>query len=296
MLQILRRRHNFSALAFLLPAILLLLLLGAFPMGYSIYLSFTNTILSKRPPYSFVGLQNYVALFQDRLFLNSLWKTLYFSILLIFGLLFFGTTVAFLLNQNFRAKGVVLATVLIPWAIPKVVNALIWKWVFDGNFGIFNVILKQMGIIKEFKFWFIESPMLGLALMAMASIWKEMPLVAILILAALQTVPRELYEAATIDGAGALARLFYVTLPNIRPALAVALILTTISSVKTFDLVAVLTQGGPGDQTMLTYYYAYILGFNYLNIGRAAAVAYLISVGLVILTIVYYVTVYKRET
>ncbi|MEM3485374.1 MAG: sugar ABC transporter permease [Candidatus Methanomethyliaceae archaeon] len=273
---------------YLSPSILLVFLLGILPIIYSVYLSFTNTILSKKPPYDFVGIRNYIHIITDKIFLTSLWKTIYYSGIVIPGVIFLGLFVSLLLTQKFHGKNFVLACLLIPWAIPKVVNGLIWKWIFDGNFGIVNIILQRLGFIKEFKHWFMESPALSLGIMGLITIWKEFPFVTIILLAALQTIDKEIYEAAHLDGAGPIARLVHITLPNIRGALLTVLLLTTIWCVKTFDLVAVLTQGGPGDQTMLTYYYIYILSFDYLNVGRGAAAAYFVTVFLLLSAIVYY--------
>ncbi|MBC7109120.1 MAG: sugar ABC transporter permease [Methanomassiliicoccales archaeon] len=283
-----KAREQIALIAFLLPSLLILLVMGGFPFVYSLYLSLTQTVLSKPPPYPFIGLQNYWALFQDKVFVNSLWKTAYFSSLMVIGILMFGLSIALLLNCPFRGKSAILALLLLPWAVPKVVNGLIWKWILDGNYGIFNAILQKLGIISEYKFWFMESPLLGLAMFAVVSIWKESSFVAVVILAALQTVPKELYEAAAIDGANWLGRFWHVTIPNIRSALLIVLILSTSWAVKTFDLVAVLTGGGPGDQTMLTYYYAYLLSFDYLDYGKGAAAAYVVSFILCIMAVLYY--------
>lgn len=276
------------ALLLLLPSLALFLGFGLFPLIYSLYLSFHNVILTKPGPYTFVGLGNYLSLLRDPVFLGSLWKTAYFSGLLIFGGTTLGMLLGLLLDQKFHGKTAVIALLLIPWAIPQVVNALIWKWIFDGNFGIFNALLTHIGVIREYKFWFSESPLLGLFVIALASMWKNIPFVALLILAALQTVPRELYDAAAMDGASSWSRFVHVTIPSIRYTLLIVLILQTTWAVKLFDLIQVLTQGGPGDYTMVTYYYVYILSFDYLNVGKGAAGAYIVVLIIFILAVIYY--------
>jgi len=281
--------HRFGVLL-LSPAFLLILVLVAYPIVYSLYLSFSDLVLSRSPVPRFVGLRNYAEMLRNPIFLASLWKTGFFSVSFLLATTIFGMLVALLLNNNFWGKNLVITSLLIPWAIPKVVNGLIWKWIYDGNYGILNAILVKLGIIGEYRFFFGGSPLSAILLISIANAWKLMPFVALMILAALQTIPKTLYEAAKVDGAGALQRFFKITVPQLKYSLIIIFILQTTAAVKVFDIIAVLTQGGPGDTTMVTYYYVYRVAFDYLNIGLASAGAYLVTAVIVVFAIVYYKT------
>ena len=282
------RSEGAFALGLLSPTLLLMLVLTAFPILYSIWLSLTDLVLSRGPRGDFVGLRNYWELFRNPTFVASLWKTGYFSVCFLAATLVFGMLVALLLNQEFKGKSFVITCLLIPWAIPNVVNGLIWKWIYDGNFGIFNAILVKLGVIHEYRFWFGESIPLSIFLISFANAWKLMPFVAMMLLAALQTIPRELYDAARVDGANVFQRFANVTVPHLKYSLIIIFILQTAHAVKVFDIIAVLTQGGPGDMTMVTYYYIYRIAFDYLKLGSASAGAYIVSLAITGLAVVYY--------
>ena len=162
------------------------------------------------------------------------------------------------------------------------------KWIFDGNYGILNAVLLKLGIIDHYIFWFGESPIIGILLIGLASVWKNVPFVTIFYLAALQTLPHDLYDAATVDGANALQQFLYVTVPQLRHTFVIVFILQTTWAVKLFDLIQVLTKGGPGDKTMVAYYYVYRQAFSYLNIGYGAAGAYIITLIIILFIVLYY--------
>jgi len=275
-------------LILLSPTILILLVLVGFPIVYSIYLSFFDLILSSPGKLNFVGLKNYVDILQNPVFLNSLWKTAWFTFSFLFGTTVTGMVIALMLNMRFIGKSVVITILLIPWAIPRVVNALIWKWIYDGNYGVLNAIFVRLGIIDQYKFWFGESPLISITLISVAYAWKMIPFVALLVLAALQTIPRELYEAAKVDGANGWTRFWKVTVPQLKYPLIIILILQTTRAIKVFDLIAVLTRGGPGDRTMVTYYYVYKIAFDYLNVSAGAAAAYVVTAIIVLFAVSYY--------
>ncbi len=276
-------------LILLSPTIIILLVLVGFPIAYSIYLSFFDLILSNPGDLNFVGLKNYVDILQNPVFLNSLWKTAWFTFSFLFGTTVTGMVIALMLNMKFVGKSVVITILLIPWAIPRVVNALIWKWIYDGNYGVLNAIFVKLGVIDQYKFWFGESPLISITLISVAYAWKMIPFVALLVLAALQTIPRELYEAAKVDGANGWTRFWKVTVPQLKYPLIIILILQTTRAIKVFDLIAVLTRGGPGDRTMVTYYYVYKIAFDYLNVSAGAAAAYVVTAIIVLFALLYYV-------
>lgn len=175
---------------------------------------------------------------------------------------------------------------MIPWAIPPVVNATVWKWIANSEYGSLNSILLSLGIIKEYRIW-LSSPFWSMMLVIVADVWKYTPLVALMLLAALQTIPEDLYEAAKIDGASPFRRFVSVTVPLVKPTIIVVLILRTFEAFKIFDLVFVMTRGGPSFKTTVISYYTYLETFSQLNVGRGASIAYIIVIFMSILSYLY---------
>ena len=190
-----------------------------------------------------------------------------------------GVLIALMLNRDFPRRWFVRMLALLPWAIPPVVNGIIWKWMLNPRYGALNGLLLQLGIIKtpdDYIIW-LGTPTLALLMVVLADVWKETPFIMLLFLAALQTIPRDLYEAARIDGAGPIRILFRITLPLIAPTLFVAVALRTIWALKSFDLIYSLTAGGPSNGTSVIAYYTYLESFVSLDLGRGAAAAYLLT-------------------
>jgi multiple sugar transport system permease protein len=182
---------------------------------------------------------------------------------------------------------------LLPWAVPSVVNGIMWKWIMNASYGALNGLLYSLGIIKDYIIW-LGSPSLALAMVVWADVWKETPFIMLLILAALQTIPKDLYEAARVDGANAIQTFFNVTIPLIRPVLFVAVALRTIWALKSFDLIYTLTSGGPSGGTSVVGYYTYLKSFVNLNLGRGAASAYIMTVVVLVLVVVYQRVLYRE--
>jgi multiple sugar transport system permease protein len=277
------------AYAMLAPMALVTLGLAFFPVAYSLFLSLHQWRLTRPTGPTFIGLANYVRVFNDPLFIASVWKTLYFSFVTVGLTVTLGLAVALLLNRpEVRAKGLFLSIIVVPWAIPNVVGGLMWKWIFDGNYGILNAALVATGITSEYRWWFNESPIVALTMIAVVEVWKNSPFCIVLFLAGLQNVPRNLYRAATMDGATPLQRFRFVTLPNIRLVVLAVLVLQTTWTLKAFDSIYVLTQGGPANNTLVTYFYVFRQAFSYLDMGYASAMAYVVTMAVLLLTLVYY--------
>ena len=270
------------------PAMILFLVLGLFPILYSLGVSFWNYRLNNPSQQHFIGLTNYIAMFNDPVFMSSLGKTVYYTLVTVVLSTGLGLLVALILNQKFKGKSLFLLVMLVPWAIPKVVNGLMWKWIYDGNFGILNAIMLHLGLIKEYQWWFTQSPLTAMNLVIVADVWKNVPFAALLLLTALQSVSVSLYEAARCDGASLWQQFRNVTLPNIRYTLMMVLILQTMWSLKAFDLIYVLTKGGPGTSTTITYYYVFQQAFDYLNQGYGSALAYFVSVLIIVFSGIYF--------
>jgi ABC-type sugar transport system permease subunit len=289
-----RTRGKSVALAFVAPALIALGAILAVPILYSIWLSLTEaTLATGKLEIPFVGLDNYLRLFSDKAVGNALFNTLYFTLVEVVGVVVLGLLTALLLNHPMARWGGFRVMLLLPWAIAPVANAVLWKWIYHSNYGILNTILLQLGIIDRNVTW-LGGAFQALNMILIVDIWKSTPFIAILLLAALQNIPQSLYRAARMDGAGPWQAFCHVTLPSLRTALAIAVILQTIWSLRTFDLIFVLTKGGPADGTVVMNFLAYRVTFNFLKFGYGSAIANLIfmtSLGLAIL----YLRLVRRE-
>jgi len=262
------------------------------PIGYVVYLSLHkyNILI---PAHPFVGFSNYLRLLSDPNFWNSLEVTLYFAFVGVTTEVTLALLIALFLNQRFRGQMILRTILLLPWAVPWVVNGIIWKWIYNPRFGALNALLQQLGIIKSYQVW-LGKPFLALNMMILADVWKETPFIAVMLLAGLQALPKELYEAAMVEGASAWRRFWSITLPLIRPVLFVALILRAIWSLKTFDLVFTLTQGGPSGGTSLLNYYIYTTSFSRLDFGYGSALSVVFVFLILIITIGCYKLVFRE--
>jgi len=197
-----------------------------------------------------------------------------------------GLGLALVLNQASLASAILNRVFLIPWALSFVVNGLMWKWMYNGDYGIINYVLFQVGLIDRYKSWLGMSSTALIAI-TIADAWKAIPFVGLILFSGLKSIPEELYEAAKVDGADTIRRFWFVTLPGLRPVLLVTLIIQTMWSILAFASIWPVTQGGPADATMLLNVYAYQQSFMYLNLGYGAALAYVIAGLILLLTIVY---------
>lgn len=264
-------------LAFLLVLPTLLLVFGVlfYPIAHTFVLSLTDTHLARQDSGSFIGLGNYATAAQDPEFIAAMGRTFYFALLTVPVEVGLGLLIALLLNQKFRGRGFVRGLIILPWALPYVVNGVMWKWILNANYGAFNALLSQVGIIDQYQVW-LGYPATAFHFVILASIWKETPVAVILLLAALQGIPRELYEAAKVDGASALQRVWSITLPLLRPVIAVTMVVKTVWALKEFDLIYVMTGGGPANATNVATFYTYLTTFRFLQFGYGAALAFII--------------------
>jgi multiple sugar transport system permease protein len=282
-----RPHTNRVALIFLSPAMVTLALLLAIPVVYSIGLSLTEANLSAgKLETPFIWFDNYNQLLADKAVRNALFNTLYFSVVEVVGVVILGLLTALLLNHPLARWAGFRVLLLLPWAIAPVANAVLWKWIYHSNYGVLNAILLSLGIIDGNVTW-LGDPFRALNMLLVVDIWKSTPFIAILLLAALQNIPQSLYRAARIDGATAWQSFRYITLPSLKTAIAIAVILQTIWSLRTFDLIYVLTKGGPADGTVVMNFLAYRVTFNFLKFGYGAAIANLIFMTSLVLAIIY---------
>jgi multiple sugar transport system permease protein len=251
--------------AYILPAAALLFLVMIYPVAYVIYLSLHRRLLIFDIS-RYVGFDNYLFLLKDDRFWNALWNTVYFTSVSVALELVLGLSIALLLSGQFGFRGVVRAIVLVPWAIPTVVSAKMWEWIYNTDFGILNFLL---GI----KINWLGSPFWAMNAAVFMDVWKTTPFVAILLMAGLQVIPRELYQAARIDGAGGWAVFRQITLPLLKPVILVVLIFRTLDAFRVFDAVYVLTGGGPANTTETLSIYAYKVLFQTLQFGYGSALS-----------------------
>jgi multiple sugar transport system permease protein len=250
---------------FIMPALALLFFVTVYPVLYVIYLSLRRELLIFHIS-RFVGLDNYLFLLQDDRFWNALRNTVYFTVVSVSLELLIGLSVAILLNRPSRLKGIVRAVVLIPWAIPTVVSARMWEWIFNSDFGVLNYILGAKINWLGDPFWAMHAAIL-------TDVWKTTPFVVILLTAGLQVIPGELYQAAKTDGAGNWAIFRRITFPLLMPVILVVLIFRTLDAFRVFDVIYVLTGGGPANTTETLSIYAYKVLFQTLQFGYGSALS-----------------------
>jgi multiple sugar transport system permease protein len=273
-------------LALLVPVILVLLFFIAAPIGHSFFLSFHRIIIGlpqlKTP---FVGLENYQELLNDPVAWHSFWITVIFVGTTTFFELLIGILLALLIHHRFPGRGALRACVLIPWAIPTVVSAQMWRFLFNDAYGVVNYAVFGTEITNYIP-W-LALPPTALLSIILADIWKTSSFAALLILAGLQVIPEELYQAARVDGAVAWRRFWHITWPLIRPALLVALLFRTIDAFRVFDLAFVMTQGGPADATNVLQLYGYKKMFVEGWMGYGSAISVCIFIIVLVLAITY---------
>ena len=270
------------------PPVLFLLLFLGYPFFYGVYLSFFQREVAR--PAIFVGFGNFVKLWNDPIFWLAVRNTILFTAVATVLKASLGLAMALVMNQDFRMKALTRALLLLPFIVPTVLSTVAWQWIFDPGMGLFNRLLMISGLVKTGPSW-LGNPTLAMVSIIMVNTWRGLPFFGISILAGLQTIPTELHESATIDGAGTWGRFWYVTLPSLLP---VVFIVTTFSIVITFfdfQLVYVLTGGGPANSThlMATYAYSISMGAGQMGLGSAVALSMVPVLGLLLAVLTFYV-------
>ncbi|MFQ6017467.1 MAG: carbohydrate ABC transporter permease [Kiloniellaceae bacterium] len=277
---LLARRFNYeerSALLFLLPVMTVLMGVAVFPILYSFYISFFNLKLTRPHRVPFVWFDNYLKMLSDELFWSSVMRTLAFTVISLAAICILALLIALLLNEAFRGRRILSALLLVPWAIPSVANALMWKWIYDSGYGALNGALYQLGFIDKYLVWLGDAEK-TIPLIANAFVWKEVPLAAILILVTMKSIPEDLYKAAKVDGANVLNRFLHITLPSLRPGFMLVLIYEAMMAIRHFDLFFILTEGGPGQASHVVSWQIYVETFRSLSFGTGAALSYILAI------------------
>jgi multiple sugar transport system permease protein len=276
-------RHN-AGYWFILPALVLLLALIVYPLVSGFVISLFNTNLLAQ--WNFVGLQYYISNLASSELWADIGTTLIYTFGVVAGNLIVGTVLAVLLNRKMRFRTVFRAILILPWLFPEVVVAIIWKWLLNPLYGPTTQILALFGYHGAPVQW-LDTPVGAMAGIIIASIWKGYPLVLITVLAGLQTIPSDLYEAAGLDGAGKIRSFFSITLPNLRPVLLIVVILETVWYFKQFTIPYVMTSGGPVDATRLISLDIYQTAFSDFQFGRAASMAVIVFAICLAITFIY---------
>lgn len=278
--------------ALLIPTLLIITTIAFYPIVRGIILSFHEKDLLTTFESQFIGLKNYKDLIFDTRFHKSIINTTVFTIISVAAEFLLGLSFALLLNPPFKGRDFSRASVLIPWALPPAIVAMAWRWIFNDTYGVFGDILIKLGLMDSTVAW-LGSPGLAMTSAIFADVWKTTPFITIILLAGLQSIPPELYEAIKVDGAGRLRQFFMITLPLLKPYIALSLLFRTIQAFGIFDLIWVLTGGGPGGSTQTVSLYIYDTSFRYLNLGYGAAIT--VAVVILLFVIAMSITLIGRK-
>jgi multiple sugar transport system permease protein len=281
-------RQQDALVGWMLVAPSLVIILGVIlqPVLSTLYLSLFEAPASINLPRVFVGLANYADLLQDKTFWATLGRTIYFMCTSVVLELILGMAIAQLINTRPPGWRFLRISLIIPWAVPTIVNGAMWRWIYNADYGALNGLLEQLGIIKSYVPWLID-PVRAMNLVILADIWHTVPFVALVLQAALAGLPVELDEAAAVDGASGWQRFWRIRLPLLRPAILVILIIRSVEAFRVFDIVYVITQGGPAFGTVTISYLTYLETFSYGHLGRGAALSFLISLVTLVLAFIY---------
>jgi trehalose/maltose transport system permease protein len=287
----LRRRQTRVAWLLLLPALATVAFVAIYPLGKTIYQSFTNQeFLAGITPTKWVGFDNYfgpTGVIHDTIFKNAIIETIKFTVITVTIEFALGLIIALVVNSHFKGRGLMRAVMLVPWAIPTVVAAKMWQWMLDDVYGVINDLGIRLHLISHPHAW-ISDPATSLAAVSAVDIWKTTPFVALLLLAGLQVIPGDLYEAASVDGANAFQQFLRITFPLLKPAILVTLIFRTLDALRVFDVFAVFFGNRPDTQTMAIYAQSTIVGDGHVGYGAAVSVAIFLIIGLFV---IIYVTI-----
>jgi len=274
------------AAAFVAPAALVIVLIVLVPLARALWMSLFDIRLTRPGVEPFVGLGNYVEQLTSGDFWAATGRALYFTVVSTALEVGFGMGLALLMDQPLRWRWLLRTLVILPWALPTIVNALMWRWIDNAEYGALNALLTQTGVLHSYQPFLSDSD-LAMWMVIIADVWKLTPLVAILLLAGLQSIDREVVEVARVDGAGPWQVFRHILLPLVTPVILILLVLRTMEAFKVFDLIWIMTHGGPANSTQTIAIYAYQTAYQGFDFGRGAALGYLIALVIMILAAIY---------
>jgi multiple sugar transport system permease protein len=290
----LRKKRDLLPYALVTPALAITIAIIFLPMFQTITYSFSQYILYKPQEKGFIGFENYKTAFSDPLFASSLIHTFVWIVSIIVFQFLLGFATALLLNRRFTGRGIARSLILVPWVTPSVITALMWRWMYDGNHGLINQLLAKFGLIKEF-IPFLAQTSTAMGSIIVALIWQGFPFFAIMLLAGLQAIPDELYEAAEIDGATKTQRFFNVTIPMLKPVILTTILLRTIWVANSLDIILIMTGGGPGYSTYTLPVYSYIKAYKGMDFGYSSTIAVLLTILLMLIVTGYVRNILKSQ-
>ena len=290
----LRQQDVRTAWLLLSPSLLVILGVTLWPVISTFILSFFNAPTGIDQVRTFVGFGNYIEMLRDQTFWETIRRTLYFTIVSVGLELSLGLAIAQLIHSRPWGWQFLRISLIIPWAVPTIVNGAMWRWIYSADFGALNGLLLQLGLIKHYVPW-LTLPDMAMNLVIVADVWHTMPFVALVLQAALATLPEDLDEAAAVDGANAWQRFWKIRVPLLRPAILVALIVRTVDAFRVFDIVYIITSGGPAYRTLTITYLTYLNSFAFGKQGIGAALSFLISMFTIIMALIYIRFLYRPE-
>ena len=290
----LRQRDTIIGLLLIAPSLVIILGIVLQPILSTFYLSFFDADLGIGRTHVFKGLGNYIDLLSDQVFWETIQRTLYFTIVSVGLALVLGLGIAQLIHTHPPGWRLLRASLIIPWAVPTIVNGTMWRWIYNADYGALNGLLLHLGIIDKYIPW-LTKPVAAMNLVIIADIWHSVPFIALILQAALATLPVELEEAAAVDGATAWQRFWFVRLPLLRAAILVALVIRTVEAFRVFDIIYVITAGGPAFGTVTISYLTYLETFSFGHVGRGSALSFLISIITLLMAFAYIRILYRPE-
>jgi trehalose/maltose transport system permease protein len=289
----LARQQERLAYMLLLPSILVVIGVAFYPLFNTIYATFFEARLGSARAWQFVGLDNYSRLLSSPQWWQAVWATIKFSVASVGLELLLGLGIALVVNSKFPGRGLMRTAMLVPWAIPTAISSQMWKWMYHDVFGVINDFFTRVVPILPVKIAWIANASTALWALVAVDVWKTTPFMALLLLAGLQLIPGDLYEAASVDGASAWRQFWSITLPQLRPAIVVALIFRTLDALRVFDLVWIMTSGAFNTETMATMNQRNLIQFQQLGYGSTISVAIFVVIG--IFVVIYVSTIFRDQ-
>jgi multiple sugar transport system permease protein len=280
-----RIEENFGYIL-LLPAIIVMGGIAFFPIIRTFWLSLHHLNIKFVDHQKFVGFDNYTKLMKDDRFWGSLKNTFIFTVSSVSLEFILGLGFALVMHKVLFGRSLIRTAILIPWAIPPVISGLMWRYMYNDQFGVVNAFLYKLGLIDEYIDWF-DSGLKAMVASIFADVWQTTPFMALLLLAGLQTIPHDIYEAADIDGASSFQKFIRITLPLLKPSILVALLFRTLDAFRVFDLIYILTGGGPADSTEVLSMYAYKTMSAYLDFGYGSTISIIIFITIILISLFY---------
>jgi ABC-type sugar transport system permease subunit len=280
----LAKQRAIGGYLFLLPAFVFVFLFMIFPVFRSLYLSFTeyNFVFDPKPVFN--NFKNYRNVFSDPYFIDSFVNTVVYSLMFFPAIMLLALTIALLLNRDQRGTGFFRTTVFLPVVVPISLSGIMFQWILNDNYGLLNFFIREVLSVRSFAQDWLADPRWALVSIVMVSLWKYLGIETILFLSGLQAIPKDLYEAARVDGANAWQSLVHITLPNLRETYVITGIWAIIASVKVFELPFIMTQGGPGTSTLVLYQHMWNSAFMFFDMGYASAIGFIMGIIILVLS------------